>query len=158
MSFLIWPKKIIVYSFQAITFIGLITNTILFVLFSRKRFQNTIIKTYLRMFIVFQTLNLILPRIKIFELNLNKYFICSLRFFYKNFHFSNAAWLLVVISIHRYLSISYPKQFLFRKKHLFQTILCCFIFVFKSWFYYLKDFETNQTNKTKSTYKCPNQH
>jgi hypothetical protein len=166
MSLLILLKTTIVYSFIAITLIGLITNSISFVLFSRKRFQNTIFKTYFRMYVVFQTLNLILPINKMFELNLNMYFsrlstfICSLRFFYPNFNFSNDAWLLVVLSIDRYLSVSYPNKFLFRKNHLFQSFICCFIFLYNtfyftsSWFYYLKETRTNETNQTKISYKC----
>jgi hypothetical protein len=160
-------KNIIIFTFPAITLIGLITNTISFVIFSRKRFQNTIFSTYYRLFILFQSLNLIiLPINKMLELNFNIYFSkissfsCKLRFFYPNFNFSNAAWLLLAISIDRYLSITNSNKFLFRKRPQFQILTCCCIFLYNacfftsSWFYYLKETTFNQTNQTKTSYKC----
>ena len=121
-------KAIIVYSFPIITLIGLITNTITLAIFSRKRFQNTIFSTYFRFFIAFQSLNLILPINKILEFNFNIYFsrisnfTCKLRNFYGYFNLTCSAWLLVAISLDRYLCIAYPSRFLFRKKLLFQIL------------------------------------
>ena len=167
--FFIIIKTIIVYSFPLITLTGLVTNSLSFYIFSRTKFQNTIFSTYFRFYLLFQTLNLILPINKMFELNFDMFFSrisklsCCFRFFYPNFNFSNSAWLLAVISIDRYLSISFSKKFSFRKKTNFQIITCCFIFAYNacfftsSWFYYLKEYRLsiNQTNnQTKPIYKC----
>ena len=168
MSLLTSFKIILIYSFPLVTLIGLITNSISFVIFSRKRFRNTIFSTYFRFYILFQTLNLILPINKMLELNMNIYvsqssnFMCKLRFFYPNVNFSNAGWLLAIISIDRFICISYPTKFLFRKSQLFQIFTSCFIilcnicYYSSSWFYYLKETTANLTNHTDilSSYTC----
>ena len=125
---LVLIKEIIVYSFPVITLIGLITNTTSFVIFSRKKFQNTIFSTYFRFFITFQNLNLILPINKILEFNFNIYFsrisnfTCKLRIAFLYVNFAIAAWFLVIISIDRFLAISLPAKFISR-------LLFCFIMV-----------------------------
>ena len=156
MSALILIKTIIAYSFPFITLIGLITNSLSFVIFSRKRFQNTIFATYWRFFIVFQSLNLlVLPINKMLEFNFNIYFsristfCCKIRNVYPNYNILTFSWILVFISFDRYLSISYPSKFLFRKKSMFQIKICICLIIFNlvyitpTWFYYLK--ETNST-------------
>ena len=159
MSLLLLMKKFVVYSFPAITFIGLIINPLSFIIFSRKRFKNATFSTYFRCFILFQTFSLILPINKMFEFNFKIYldsmsnFICKLKYFYGYFNIANAAWFLVVISIDRYLSITYPVKFLWRKKRLFQILTCLFIIGFNvclltpTWLYYIKEInEPNDTN------------
>ena len=163
-------KKILVYSYPVIVLIGIITNSLSFIIFSRKRFQNTIFSTYFRCFIVFQTLSLIfLPINKMFELNLNIYFdsnvsnfICKLRYFYGYFNIANAAWFLVIISIDRWISISNPTKFMFRKKIRFQMATCLSIILFNvclltpTWFYYIKQTTTfnNNNNDTNINLFC----
>jgi hypothetical protein len=166
MSVLILLRTIIVYSFPVITLIGLITNFISFVIFSRKRFNNTIFSTYFRFSLIFETFNLILPINKMFESNFGMYFslisnfCCTFRKFYAYSNYSIAAWLLAVISLDRYLSISYPAKFLYRKKFIFQKLTCCFIigynycFYIPYWFFTIKEIKTNRTNQTLITYKC----
>ena len=173
MSALIWLKSIIAYTYPAVSLFGLITNSISFVIFSRKRFQNTIFSTYFRLYLLFQTLNLILlPINKMLELNNNVYFskisnfTCKLRFFYPNFNLANAAWLLIIISIDRYLSISHPTKFLFKKKYSFHSFVCSSIILFHifyyvpNWFYYLKEDYKIMNNQTMinltsiKSYKC----
>ena len=152
---ILWMKTVIVFTFPAITFIGLIINPISFIIFSRKRFKNATFSTYYRCFILFQTFSLILPINKMFELNFKIYFdsmsdlMCKLKYFYGYFNIANAAWFLVVISIDRFLSITYPVGFLCRKKKWFQFLTFCFIinfnitFLTPTWFYYIK--KTSQT-------------
>ena len=169
---LILIKTIIVFSYPIIVLIGLITNSISFMIFSRKRFQNTIFSTYYRCLIICQTMNLILPINKMFESNLNLFlsrisnFVCKLRFFYPNVNLGSSAWLLVAISFDRYLSISYPTKFMFRKQNSFQLLLSLFIicsnlgFFTTKWFYYLKETRVNVTNKANNqtyiadSFKC----
>ncbi len=113
-----------------------------------------------------------MPINKVFELNYNSYFskisnfTCKLRFIYPYFNNSNASWLLVVISIDRFVSISHPRKFLLKKKPWFQHIISFSIIIFHiffyipTWFnYYLKEQtkvtnETIKNNKTNRSYKC----
>ena len=169
MSMLIMFKTIIVYSLPAITLIGLITNSISFVIFSRKRFQNTIFSTYMRIYLVFEAMNLTLPINKMFELNFGIYFglmsnfLCKFRKFFGNYNYAITPSILVIISFDRYLSIAYPAKFTFRKKPLFQILISCFIIGFNLclyipfWFFYLKEKTLNETyNQTLLviTYEC----
>ena len=158
MSSLIWIRTIIIYTLPVITLIGLFTNSLSFMIFSRKRFNKTIFSTYMRCFILIQTLNLILPINRFLELNLNLYFsrisdfCCKLRNIFSHIFLANSAWLLAVISFDRYLSVSYPNRYLFRKKVKFQVITCFCVIAFNfttlspNWLYYLN--ETNITNQS----------
>ena len=160
MSALDLIKIIIVYSFPALTIYGLITNAILFIIFSRKRFQNTIFSTYYRFYLVFSTLCILLPINKMFESNLDQYFsqisdfACKFRFYFEFVNFAIIAWFLVIISLDRFLSISYPSRFAFRKNFQFQIIVSLFIILFHLvyyipyLFYYLKVIQVNETNST----------
>ena len=102
MSDLLIANTVIVYSFPMITLIGLIANSISFVVFSRKRFENTIFSTYFRFLLLFQTLNLIVPVDKMLEWNLDlsfsriSNFTCKLRvaFVYFNFAIAPGSWSL----------------------------------------------------------------
>ena len=169
MSALIFIKNMIVYSFPLITLIGLITNTISFVIFSGKKFQNSIFSTYFRFLLLFHTLNLISPSNKLLEWNFDFYFSqlsnfsCKIRYWFFYVNFAIAAWFQVIISIDRYLAISLPTKFILRKKFQFQIITSFIIIGFNccmyipSLMYYLKiNNESspiiNQT--TKSNYKC----
>jgi hypothetical protein len=170
MSPLIWLKTIIVYSYPVIALIGLTANCLSFLIFSRKIFKNTVFIIYFRFYVVFQIINLVMPINKMLELNLDIFlsrissFACKLRYFYGNLNYSICSWLLVAISLDRYLSISYPSKFALRKKPLFQVSLCCFViglsifFNISYWFYYSEESswknQTNQTNQTKRIDKC----
>ena len=161
---ILWMKTVIVFTFPAITFIGLIINPISFIIFSRKRFKNATFSTYYRCFILFQTFSLILPINKMFEFNFKIYFdsmsdlMCKLKYFYGYFNIANAAWFLVVISIDRFLSITYPVKFLWRKKEWFQILTCLIILGFNvcllspTWLYYIK--ESNEPNDTNVNLFC----
>ena len=168
MSLLITLKTIIVYTFPVISLVGFITNIISFVIFSRKRFQNTIFSTYFRIYLVFEIMNLILPINKMFELNFGMYFYfisdfcCKLRRFFANCNYAMTPSFLVLISIDRYLSIAYPAKFPYRKKSLFQILISSVIitvnfgFYTPFWFYYLKETRKNETNQTSPviSYEC----
>ena len=163
---LILFKKIIVYSFPVISIVGIVTNSLSFLIFTRKRFQNTVFSTYFRFYILFEMLNLILPINKMFEFNFNIYlslvsdFFCKLRKFFGSCNYAITPWFLVIISLDRFLSIAYPARFLFRKKPIFQILISCFTIGFNLclytpfWFYYIKEIRTNLSNQTISSYNC----
>ena len=162
----IWIRTIIIYTFPAVTLICVIANSLSFLIFSHKRFHNTIFSTYFRFYLLFEILNQILPINKMFELNLEMYFSlisnfsCKLRKYFAYSDHSITAWFMMIISFDRYLSIGYPTKFLIRKNKMFQIIASCFIIGYNCCFYipflffYIKESKTNRTNQTIITYKC----
>ena len=167
MSVFIWIRTIIVYSFPAITLVGIIANSLSFLIFSRKRFHNTIFSTYFRFFIVVQTINILFSINKMLEQNLFIYFgkisnfTCKLRHFFVFCNFSITGWFLVTISLDRYLSIAFPSKFLYRKKPLFQILTSSFIIIYNIIMYipfmfsHLKIIHPNGTNHSETICEIP---
>jgi hypothetical protein len=165
-------KTIFVYTYPVISIIGLITNSLAFVIFSRKKFHNTIFFIYFRFILLFDIFSMMIPINKFFESNFNIYFrdfnqsLCKFRYYYIYVVYPISGWGLVVVSIDRFVSIAHPNRFLIRKKILFQIVICCSIFTFNliyyipMLFYFLKETKNfnNQTNKTTISYKCTNQN
>jgi hypothetical protein len=170
MNGIVLAKIIIVFSYPAISLIGIITNILSFIIFSRKIFQNTIFSTYFRFMIIFDNIALLFPINKLFELNYNIYFsdfnnhLCKLRYYIIYFVFPISAWILVIVSIDRFLSIVYPNKFIFRKKTVFQLMMCLLVlsinlvYYIPNLFYYIKVNVKldNSTNQSRIIYKCSN--
>ena len=138
--------------------IGILTNTIAFIVFSRKTFRNTVFSTYFRFVTIFDTLSQLTTFNKYFEVNLGFYiknlsiFACKFRYYYSYVITPLSGWTLAIISFDRYLSIAYPTRFLIRKKIQFQIIVCCFIFtlnaiLFTPWLNFTITL-TNSSNQT----------
>lgn len=134
-------KTIIVYSYFMISLIGLFLNTIGFIVFSRKKFHNTVFSIYFRFMITIDTIGLLIPINRALEYNLSINFrylsslACKLRMYYANITHPISGWTLVVITIDRFLSISYPCRFHFRKKRVFQIFVCCVVILINTLFY-----------------------
>ena len=164
MALLIWLKIIITYLYPLVFLLSLAFNFICLIIFSRKSFENTVFKVYFRCYVLFQTFNLIMPINKMLEFNFDVYFsqisnlTCKFRYYYGNVNYSTCSWLLVVVSLDRFLSISYPHKFIYRQKTYFQIIVCFFViglnacFYTSSFFYYLQ--MINETNNQTIKYKC----
>ena len=163
-STLVIVKIIIVYSFPAISLIGLITNLLSLIIFSRKKFKKTIFSTYFRFYLVIEIINQIFPINKMLEFNQGIYFTsistfcCKIRKFFANYNYAITPSFLVIISIDRFLSIAYPSKFSFRKKSLFQILISWLVIGFNFglytpfWSFYLKETVKNQTNQTSVIY------
>ena len=166
---LILANKIIVYIYPVVAVIGVITNLLALITFSRKKFQNTVFSTYFRFLTIFDTLIIAILLNKFVENNFNIFFrdfsndLCKFRFFMFYTIYPISGWTLVVISIDRFINISFTNsRFLFAKKIKFQLIVCLIVMMFNSilsmpnLFYYLKpsNLTTNQTSII--TYKCTN--
>jgi hypothetical protein len=170
MNGLILAKTIIVYIYPVISLIGIITNVLSFIVFSRKIFYNTIFSTYFRFSIIFDSIALLFPINKLFELNFNIYFsdfnneLCKFRYYFIYFTFPISGWILVVVSVDRFLNISFPNRFLFTKKAKFQFFMCLFVLGFNLVYYIPNLFFhikvnvkwNNSTNQSKTTLKCTN--
>lgn len=161
---------ILVYSYLVISLIGLVTNILSMIVFSRKKFQNTVFYIYFRFVAFFNILSMIIPINKFFEYNLNIWFrdfsdsLCKFRMYTFYVLQPMLGWSLVAVSIDRYLSIAYPSKFSFRKKTIFQVIVCCSILSYNlcynipHLFSYVKRTKqsTNKTNLTIITDRCSN--
>jgi hypothetical protein len=166
---LIWFKKIIYFSFPVISLTGLITNLLSFIIFSMKRFKNTTFSFYLKCFLTFQSLNLVLPINKMLEENFNIYFreksniLCKFRYYYAMVNFSIASWFLAIVAIDQFMLIKFSTKFMFRKKKKFQYFLAVLIIIFNLGFYVpvwtffaieTKLILNNDTNQTKINQIC----
>ena len=163
--------KLSYYSYLITSIIGLITNLIAFVIFSRKNYQNTVFSIYYRFLTLFCFLSsLIIPISKYFEFNFEISFwldndvLCKFRMFTFYSIQPVLGWGLVVISIDRYFSIACPFIFLIRKNKIFQITVCCGVIVYNLiynspfLFFYIKtkiNFN-NQTNQTNIIKSCTN--
>lgn len=163
-------QNIIVYLFPLISLIGVVANILAFIIFSRKKFQNTIFSIYFRFFIIFDTLSLMLPINKLLEMNFNIIIadisdsLCKFRYYYAYVSVPISGWTLVVISIDRFLSVSCSGRFHFRKKKGFHITMAFIILIFNlsyyipNLFYYIetKTNYSNETNLTIEYSKCQN--
>jgi hypothetical protein len=163
-------QNIIIFSFPLISIIGFVSNILAFVIFSRKKFQNTIFSIYFRFFILFDTLTLILPINKLLEIHFDIIIanisdeLCKLRYYYAYVLVPISSWTLVFISIDRFLSISYPNRFNFRKKKKFHVTVTAIILLFNlvyyipNLFYNIKanNYYSNETNSTIEYTSCKN--
>ncbi len=129
-------KTIIVYSFFVIVIIGIIFNSLTFIIFSRKRFKQTVFYTYFRCLIISDTICLIMPINKVLEYNYNIYiekmstFLCKSRVYLPYSISPISGWILVIISLDRWIIITNLYKFELRKKFWFQILICFLIFVF----------------------------
>jgi hypothetical protein len=129
----IWKKVILGlnYCYPVIVVFGTIANILAFIIFSRKRFENTIFSTYFRFMLVVDTIGLVylcLAKFLNFQFGINirdfNESLCrlSLQLAYSVPPIS--AYILVAISIDRWLTITKPTFLIIRKKFSFQILVC----------------------------------
>jgi hypothetical protein len=162
-------KTIIVYLFVLVMLLGVIFNSLAFIIFSGKRFKKTVFSTYFRFLIITDTFSVIfMPINKILELNFDIYIeklsntMCKLRLYVPYVISPISGWILVVISLDRWISIANSNRCLFRNKFWFQILICVLIFGFHILFYspiLLFTLETkieynNLTNETTINQSC----
>jgi hypothetical protein len=139
----IFITKIVWYIVLSIVIIGVLGNIIAFAVCSRSNLKSTVFSVYFRFIIVIDTLtlllNTLLQKFMSGEYNLKFYNIsndyCRLLKIIAWVLTVPSGWILVVISLDRYLSIAFPTRFRIRKKRLFQ-ISVCIILVVKDFIYY----------------------
>jgi hypothetical protein len=119
---------------------GLVGNSLIFAIYSRRRFQKLAIKNIWRLLAIVDTCCILL----FLRFLLKNYFNIDVTFFssftckflnFLNFLKTVSAWLLTYISIERFLSILFTR--LSKKIQLVKTqaIICLLIFVFNILFY-----------------------
>jgi hypothetical protein len=162
--------KIIWYTILIVVIVGAFGNAIAFVVCSRSNLKNTVFSTYFRFIAVVDTTTLIFNTFlqkfmsAVFKIRLSTSSndICRLTKIIAYALTVPSGWILVVVSLDRYLSIAFPTRFRIRKNRLFQ-LLICIILVLKDFVYYgqlyfsfvkyktnitIYDNTTNQTNQT----------
>ena len=153
--------------FAVICLLGLIQNILLFLVLSRRKFQTTIFSTYFRYLCLIDSLTLI-GRIDYFLLTngLDNFryissITCKIAFFVIYLLPSSHGWIIFYIAFDRFLSISMPNRFLFRKKSKFQYTLCMITLFYNMVFYipllFTTESKLNQTNTNRIVYDCRNQ-
>ena len=127
---------VLYFKYSVICFfaLGVIGNGINVFIFSQKRFRKESMFRYLLMCAVTNTLNLLVkfPTTFVYQdyFSVNTSGVsCKLTYFFANFLPYTSAWLLVLNSIDRLVSIKYSKRFLFKNKLKFQITVVSIIFL-----------------------------
>ena len=163
-------SKIIYFSYPVIVSVDLVFNCLAFIIFTRKRFRNTVFWIYFRFLVIFDSFSLFFPINSFlelaFDLRIKNFsnFLCKFQMYWVYSVYPMSGWTLALVSIDRFLSISLPNRFLFRKKVSVQIIACILIMTFNFiyfgpvTFYYLKEFTrfNNETNQTDVYKRCIN--
>jgi hypothetical protein len=127
-------NKILNHICAFIGIVSLVASLFAIIVFSRKKFHNTIFSTYFRLESIFDMLSILvrinyfLKRNKLNDLKDISNATCKLYVFIDLFIRSISAWILVLISFDRFLSIVFPTRFLFRKKFRLQLFACLILF------------------------------
>ena len=122
------------YCYPVIVAIGTIANFLSFIIFSRKRFRNTIFATYFRILLIMDTIGLVYlamgkflyfkSKIHIRDFNVT---LCRLTLLLAYSIPPISAYILVAISIDRWLTITKPDVLPIKKKSSFQVCVCIVI-------------------------------
>ena len=156
--------KNINYGFICILTFGLIGNSLAFLVFSRKKFKNTIFSTYFRFLAVFDTLFftlIIFNLLKVFEI-VNIYFLsiysCKISFYIIHVTTALSIWTMAIISLDRMFSIVLPNCFQFRTKSINQVIIIIGMIIYNVLVYspvpFTTNFEINQNITNQNEPKC----
>jgi hypothetical protein len=125
---------ILVFSYPVIVLIGTLANILAFIIFSRKKFEKTIFSTYFRILLIIDTIGLVylamgkFIRFK-YKINIRDFneHLCRLTLLLAYSIPPISAYILVSISIDRWLTIAKPNVFHLRRKPAFQIGVCIFI-------------------------------
>ena len=126
--------KVFQIIYITIILVGTVANMISFIIFSRKKFKNTLFSTYFRVLLLVDTFGLLYLTLSKylhlgFDINLRDLntFLCKITMPIAYSVPTISAHLTVVISFDRWLSIAKPTALLIRKKRKFQLNLCVII-------------------------------
>lgn len=144
------------YANIVISMVGLFLNSIVFAVFSRKKFQNLSFSFYFRVLLLVDSFALLEPLTAFSSLIFNKNFesissfVCKLNEYYIYTQGSIATWIFTLISIDRFLTIVRPQRFPIMKKLHFQVVLVVLVVLLSACLYLslpiLKDLSSLETN------------
>lgn len=143
---------------------GLIFNILALMIFSRKKFEKTIFSTYFRYLCISDTIILLykldyMLKEKFFYYLFTIIYFCKILNYFLYILPSISNWILVIISIDRYLSIVYPTKFLFRKLKQNQILILFALIIFQAIVWLSIPFLafvsiTNNTTNESLVYDC----
>jgi hypothetical protein len=148
---------------------GAIGNIMAFLVFSRKKFKNTIFENYFRLLIIMNSIVLLyeidifLQNIFNYSIDSTSYFICKIYLFVNWSIYSTGIWIIVIVSLDQMINIKYPSKFSFKNKKIFQySVVAFFITInFGSQISLTVESEyqtifiiNNKTNQTELVHKC----
>ena len=158
--------RILYYVYAVVCLIGLIGNMLALIVFSRKKFQNSIFSTYFRILTIFDLLTLLI-RVdyffgKFFNISLRNFtdWSCKLMYFLIYCIPAISSWMLCLISLDRYISIVKHNKFLFRKKTRNQLLACLIIIIYNVCLFLIPQSSVHMKNineeMNQTSYKCNN--
>ena len=116
-----------------LTFVGIIGNSLVLFILTRKKFRSISMFRYYSFVTVFETLQIPIIWIYIFSdfILINKYeIVCKLTQYFSNLFGVFLSWMSAIISIDRYIGVKYSTKYLFRNNFGFQfTIIACLLLV-----------------------------
>ena len=134
-------EDVFLFLYPVVYVFGTLGNLSAFIVFSRKRFKNSIFAVYFRILAITDSFTLIYSLNDFSTIKYNKdiqntnWIICK-GFFYLLFSISPvSAWILVMVSLDRMLKVKKPTGFTFLKKRSFQLSYCAALFVFNCAYY-----------------------
>jgi hypothetical protein len=127
-------EKAIHYFYLIIVIVGTVANALAFIVFSRKKFKNTVFSTYFRILLIIDTFGLLyltLSKFLTFEFgirlrNINA-FLCRMTMPITYSIPPISSYITALISFDRWMSIAKPNVFPIRKKKKFQLNACAII-------------------------------
>ncbi len=131
----------LIWTWFIIFFVGWLANVFTFLIFSRKRFRNTIFSTYFRSLVLVDSFSLLTLFISFMNnfydidlLNLSPFLCVTISYFSYSVP-AISSHIMVAISADRYVSIGFSNRFLLRKKSGFQVGILGALTVFNLAFY-----------------------
>ena len=115
---------------------GFVGNVLCYKVFSSTRLQNYPVSVYMRAISIFDSVMLINAIVYFmdqkFKLNLSLLsdFFCKFKFYFSYCNGPISPWIIVVVSLDRYLSIAFPKRFTLFMKSRFQISIMGAIFIY----------------------------
>jgi hypothetical protein len=134
-------KDLFLFMYPVVYVVGTLGNMSAFIVFSRKRFENSIFAVYFRILAITDSYTLIYCLNDFSSIKFNKdfqntsLFVCK-TFFYLLFCIGPvSAWILVMVSFDRMLKVKKPTGFRLLKKRSFQFSYCAALLVFNLAYY-----------------------
>ena len=127
--------------YPIIFILGFVGNVISFIVFSQKRFRNTLFNVYFRALNLIYSFTITYTLFDYFNYQFNaniqtvSWLVCHFNLYLIYSIAPVAAWLLVVISLDRMLSTKYPSKYLMRKNKRIQILICIFFLIFNLIYY-----------------------
>lgn len=134
-------KTIFLSLYPIIFILGFVGNVISFIVFSQKRFRNTLFNVYFRALNLIYSFTITYTLFDYFNYQFNaniqtvSWLFCHFNLYLIYSIAPVAAWLLVVISLDRMLSTKYPSKYLMRKNKRIQILICIFFLIFNLIYY-----------------------